>query len=55
MRIINPEWGLELKIILMHQKDAFRFRRRICRFHFETDKALGTYFILCDINDVTMY
>ena len=41
MRTINPERGLELKIILNASK-------RICWFHFETD------FIQCDMNDVTM-
>ena len=38
----------------MHQKDAFMFGSRICRFHFETDKVLGTDFVLCNMNDVTI-
>ena len=38
----------------MHQKDAFMFRSKICRCHFEADKVLGTDFALCDMNDVTI-
>ena len=38
----------------MHQKDAFMFRSRIYRFHFETDKVLCTDFVRCDMNDVTI-
>ena len=29
-------------------------RSRICRLHFETDKVLWTYFVRCDMNDVTI-
>ena len=36
----------------MHQKDAFMFRSIINKFHFETDKVLGTDFVWCDMNDV---
>ena len=38
----------------MHKKDAFLLRSRICRLHFETDKILCTYFVRCDMNDVTI-
>ena len=27
----------------------------ICRFHYETDKVLGTEFVRCDINDLTIH
>ena len=54
MGTISPERGLELKIILYASKRSFLFRSRICRFHFETDKVLGTDFDLCDMNDVTI-
>ena len=29
-------------------------RSRICRLQFETDKILCTYFVRCDMNDVTI-
>ena len=39
----------------MYQKYVFNmFRSRICRFHFETDKELGTDFELYDMNDGTI-
>ena len=38
----------------MHKKDAFMFRSRICRFHFERDKLIGTDFVLCNVNDFTI-
>ena len=46
MRTINPELGLQLKII---QKDAFMLRSRICRFIWKLIK-----YIRCDMNDVTI-
>ena len=36
----------------MQGKDASMFSSRICRFHFETDKAFGTDFERCDMNDL---
>ena len=32
----------------------FMLSSKICRFHFETGKVLCTYFVLCDMNDVTI-
>ena len=29
-------------------------RSRICRLHFETEKVLGTDFVRCDTNGVTI-
>ena len=54
MRTINRERGLEFKIILNASKDVFMLRSRICRLHFDTEKVLGTYFVRCDMNDVTI-
>ena len=36
----------------MYQNDVFIRRSRIYRPHFETEKALGIYFVQCDTNDV---
>ena len=30
------------------------FESRICRFHFKTDKVLGTDIVRCDLIDVTI-
>ena len=50
MRNINPEQGLEMK----KKRCVYMSKNRICRFHFETDKVLGTDFVRCDMNDITM-
>ena len=40
----------------MHQKDGFMLMSRMCRLYFEKDigLALCTYFVRCDMNDVTI-
>ena len=55
MRTINPEQGLEMKTIInVPKRCVYMSKSRICRFHFETDKELGTYFVWCDMNLVTI-
>ena len=54
MRTKNPEQGLELKIILNPSKRCVAVLSSICRFHFEMDNVLGTDFVRCDMNDVTI-
>ena len=54
MRSINCEQGLVFKIILNATKGVFMLRSRICRLHFETTKVLGTDFVRCEKDDVTI-
>ena len=50
----NPWARSSVRIIKMHQKDTFMLRSRICRLYFEKDKLHGTYFVRCDMNNVTI-